>query len=60
MELRTTISRTLFSLDLSPVGQKPPATLLLVHGAGGSHQSWRLQHPLSRHIRLIEIGRAHV
>lgn len=36
-------SRELFFKDIQPEQRQPAATVLLVHGAGGSHLSWRFQ-----------------
>ena len=47
-------SRKLFFKDIQPGGKEPLATILLVHGAGGSHLSWRRQtRELAAAFRLI-------
>jgi len=53
MEATTLVSRALFSIDLHPAGQISFPTFLFVHGAGGSHRTWRRQHELSKEFRLI-------
>jgi pimeloyl-ACP methyl ester carboxylesterase len=49
----TPLSPTLSFIDLHPLGRQSLPTILFIHGAGGSHKSWRRQHPLSNHFRLI-------
>ena len=47
-------SRKLFFKDVQPEGKEPLATILLVHGAGGSHLSWRRQtRELAAAFRLV-------
>jgi pimeloyl-ACP methyl ester carboxylesterase len=49
-------SRKLFFKDVQPKDDEPLATLLLLHGAGGSHLSWRRQiDKLSDRFRIISI-----
>ncbi|MBI4830948.1 MAG: alpha/beta hydrolase [Candidatus Lindowbacteria bacterium] len=49
-------SRRLFFKDVQPAKRAPLATLLLVHGAGGSHLSWRRQlDELSDKFRIIAL-----
>lgn len=49
-------SRKLFFKDVQPERRMPVATLLLVHGAGGSHLSWRRQFDkLSDKFRVIAL-----
>jgi pimeloyl-ACP methyl ester carboxylesterase len=53
MEATTSVSRALFSIDLHPAGHTSLPTFLFIHGAGGSHRTWRRQHELSKEFRLI-------
>lgn len=49
-------SRKLFFEDVPPRSHTPSATLLLIHGAGGSHLSWRRQtENLSAAFRIIAV-----
>jgi len=49
-------SQKLYYRDTQPKDIKPIATLLLIHGAGGSHLSWRRQiDALTKKFRIIAI-----
>ncbi len=49
-------SRKLFFRDVQPENDEPLATLLLVHGAGGSHLTWRRQsEELADRFRIIAV-----
>lgn len=49
-------SRKLFYADAQPENHQPPATALFVHGAGGSHLTWRSQlEDLSDRFRIIAV-----
>ncbi len=49
-------SQQLFFEDVHPENKDPLATLLLVHGAGGSHLSWRRQvEGISDKFRIIAV-----
>jgi pimeloyl-ACP methyl ester carboxylesterase len=48
-------TRSLFFIDLYPQEQKEFRTLILIHGAGGSHRTWREQQVLSSHFRLVAL-----
>lgn len=56
MEAIDVASGKLFFEDVQPRKGEPYATLVLIHGAGGSHLSWRRQfHELSEIFRVIAI-----
>jgi pimeloyl-ACP methyl ester carboxylesterase len=49
-------SRKLFFEDIQPERRQPTATVLFVHGAGGSHVSWRSQlESLTDKFRIIAV-----
>lgn len=49
-------SRKLFFEDIQPENHQPSATVLFVHGAGGSHQTWRFQlEDLTDEFRIIAV-----
>lgn len=49
-------SQKLFFKDVQPENKDPLATLLLLHGAGGSHMSWRRQiEGISNRFRIIAV-----
>jgi pimeloyl-ACP methyl ester carboxylesterase len=49
-------SQTIYFQDARPKGVEPMATILFIHGAGGSSQSWRLQYEsLSESFRVIGV-----
>jgi pimeloyl-ACP methyl ester carboxylesterase len=56
MEFIAATSGKLYFKDIQPQRGEPRATLVLMHGAGGSHLSWRRQFDdLSREFRVIAI-----
>ncbi len=49
-------SRKLFFKEVQPEGKEPLATVVLVHGAGGSHLSWRRQtDTMGERFRIIAV-----
>ena len=56
MEAIRVASKKLFFKDVQPAKGDPRATLVLIHGAGGSHLSWRRQfEDLSDVFRVIAV-----
>jgi len=48
--------RKFYYKDVQPVNNEPLTTLLLIHGAGGSHKTWRYQiEGLSDQFRVIAV-----
>jgi pimeloyl-ACP methyl ester carboxylesterase len=56
MKVIVVASQKLFFKDVQPAKRQPAATLVLIHGAGGSHLSWRRQFgELSDQFRIIAV-----